>query len=178
MPTYVSAHAAAARLGVSDRTIRRWIASGRLPADKAEGEFRIALEDLDGLTGHGAAAAAAPGHEQDTAAAPAGEDSPPGAAPAAALSAQLVALVALVERQQAQLLERTEAAAMWQARARVLDERVRMLEAPKPEPAPDPFPQPTPPAPNAAPWDVRWQTRAAVAVGVLATLAVAAAWVR
>ena len=174
MPTYVSAHAAAARLGVSDRTIRRWIASGRLPADKAEGEFRIALEDLDGLTGHGAAATAAPGHEQDTAAAPAGEDSPPGAAPAAALSAQLVALVALVERQQAQLLERTEAAAMWQARARVLDERVRMLEAPKPAPEP---------APDAADLSRgRGSHRLMLAVRALAALALVAlagsAWLR
>jgi excisionase family DNA binding protein len=134
MSDVLSAHAAAARLGVSDRTVRRWIASGRLKADKAAGEFQIALEDLDTLTGHGAAAAAASGQDPDNAAASDTEGSRLDAAPAAALSAELVALVALIERQQAQLLERTEAAAMWQARAQVLDERVRALEAPKEQP--------------------------------------------
>ena len=174
MSDVLSAHAAAARRGVSDRTIRRWIASGRLKADKAAGEFRIALEDLDALTGHGAAAAEAPGHRQDSAAAPATEGSRLGAAPAAASSAELVALVALIERQQAQLLERTEAAAMWQARAQVLDARVRMLEAPAPAPAPAPVPaEPT----------RRWiDRRLAIILAVAGALAVAAGtapgWVR
>ena len=131
MSTRLSAHAAAARLGVSDRTVRRWIASGRLRADKAAGEFQIPLEELDSLTGQDAAAAAAPGREQDNAAAPATEDSRLGAAPAAAPAVDLSGLIALIERQQTQLLERTEAAAMWQARAQILDERVRALEAPR-----------------------------------------------
>ena len=69
-----------------------------------------------------------------------------------------------------------------QARAQMLDERVRALEAPKPEPAPDPFPEPIPPTPNAAPWDARWQARVTIVAAVLATLAlvvlVAPAWVR
>jgi len=171
MSGVLSAHAAAARLGVSDRTVRRWIAAGRLRADKAAGEFQIALEDLATLTGHGAAAAAAAEHTQDTAAASAAEGSRLNAAPAAATS-DLSALVALIERQQAQLLERTEAAAMWQARARMLEERVLALEAPRPEPepAPDPFPAPIPSTPNAAPWWRRWVPWLAGA-GVLAVVA-------
>src|SRR5687767_6136173 len=112
MSSVLSARAAAARRGVSDRTIRRWIASGRLKAVKAAGEFLIDLEELDALTGHDAAAAAAPRREQDSGAASDTEDSRLSAAPAAALSG----LLALIERQQAQLLERTEAAAMWQTR--------------------------------------------------------------
>ena len=169
MSDALSAHAAAARLGVSDRTVRRWIASGRLRADKAAGEFQITLEDLDTLAGHAAAAAAAPGHEPDTAAAPATEGSRLGAAPAAALSADLSGLIAMIERQQEQLLERTEAAAMWQARAMMLEERMKALEAPKEAPAPEPAPSPTPP--SVAGWSDRWQGRVPVALVVLAVLA-------
>src|SRR3954451_24257212 len=123
MSTVLSARAAAARRGVSDRTIRRWIASGRLKADKAAGEFLIDLEELDALTGHDAAAAAAPGGGLDTAATSDTRGSRLGAASAAAPSTDLSGLLALIERQQAQLLERTEAAAMWQTRAMMLEER-------------------------------------------------------
>jgi anti-sigma factor RsiW len=59
-------------------------------------------------------------------------------------------------------------AAMWQTRAQMLDERVRALEAPKPEPAPDPFPAPIPPTPNAAPWWRRWWLSLAGAGAALA----------
>ncbi len=45
-------------------------------------------------------------------------------------------LVELVERLTERLAEQTGLTAMWQARAQVLDERVRMLEAPKEQPAP------------------------------------------
>jgi excisionase family DNA binding protein len=131
MPDVLSAHQAAARRGVSERTVRRWIASGRLKADKVGGEFRIALEDLDSLTGHGAAAAADNGRGPDSAAAPPNGDSGLGAAPAAALSADLSSLVGLIERLQAQLIERTEAATLWQARAHMLEDRIRSLEAPR-----------------------------------------------
>ena len=171
MSDALSAHAAAARLGVSDRTVRRWIASGRLRADKAAGEFQITLEDLDTLTGHAAAAAAAPGHEPDNAAAPATEGSRLDAAPAAALSADLSGLIAMIERQQEQLLERTEAAGMWQARAMMLEERMKALEAPKPVPefVPPAVHDPQP-APSAG-WSDRWQGRVPVALVVLAVLA-------
>src|SRR5205823_84005 len=100
-------------------------AAGRLKADKAAGEFRIDLEELDTLAGHDAAVAAAPGREPDTAAASDTGDSRLGATGAAALSE----LVAMIERQQAQLLERTEAAAVWQARAEVLAERLALAES-------------------------------------------------
>ena len=45
-PGWLSATAAAARLGVSQRTIRRAIAAGTLPATKRAGTYRIAIDDL------------------------------------------------------------------------------------------------------------------------------------
>src|SRR5688572_24372731 len=45
-PGWLSATAAAARLGVSQRTIRRAIAAGTLPAIKRGGAYRIALDDF------------------------------------------------------------------------------------------------------------------------------------
>jgi non-specific serine/threonine protein kinase len=45
-PEWLSATAAAAWLGVSQRTIRRAIAAGTLPAIKRAGVYRIALDDL------------------------------------------------------------------------------------------------------------------------------------
>src|SRR4051812_8615776 len=129
MSTVLSARAAAARCGVSDRTVRRWIISGRLKADKAAGEFLIHLEDLEALTGHAAAAAAAPRREPDSGATSDTEDSRLGAAPAAAMSADLSGLITLIERQQAQLLERTETAAMWQERAGTLADRLAATES-------------------------------------------------
>jgi hypothetical protein len=64
---------------------------------------------------------------------------PSGAAPTIAPSLDLSQLVLLVERLQAQLLDRTEAATLWQARAEVLAlqldqarDRIRGLEAPRP----------------------------------------------
>ena len=42
----LSARQAAARCGVSERTLRRWIVSGRLAAAQENGAFRIKPEDL------------------------------------------------------------------------------------------------------------------------------------
>src|SRR5215213_3041482 len=44
MSALLSAHQAAARCGVSERTVRRWIAAGLLDADKQGGTFRVSLE--------------------------------------------------------------------------------------------------------------------------------------
>jgi excisionase family DNA binding protein len=49
MPAYLSARESAAYCGVSEKTIRNWIASGRLSAEKSAGTFRIAQDDLDVL---------------------------------------------------------------------------------------------------------------------------------
>ena len=89
-------------------------------------------------------------------------------------------LVHLVRDLQAELLRRSEAAAMWQARAEMLGHQLRALEAPRPHqtatdaretaespdppseppdppPAPSPAPAPIPPQPNGgSPWWRRW----------------------
>jgi excisionase family DNA binding protein len=50
-PVRLSAHDAAARCGVSDRTIRRWITRGRVPAERDGRDFRIDPAELDPLIG-------------------------------------------------------------------------------------------------------------------------------
>ena len=42
---YLNAQEIAENLGVAERTVRRWIKSGRLPATKEHGTHRIRLED-------------------------------------------------------------------------------------------------------------------------------------
>src|SRR4051812_40068150 len=70
MSAPLSARAAAARCGLSERTLRRWIAAGLLQADKQGGAFLVSLEDVRTLAlkrcGHAADSAAA----EDMSAAP------------------------------------------------------------------------------------------------------------
>jgi len=47
LPHFLSAVEAAKRIGQSERTIRRWIESGKLPATKHGSHFHIALADLE-----------------------------------------------------------------------------------------------------------------------------------
>ena len=107
----LSARQAAAALGVNEKTVRRWIERGRLSATKDDaGAYRI---DPDELARHRAADAADTPHQ--------------GAAPAAPMSLQpLVDLVADLTRRNAGL---TEAATLWQFRARQAEEQVKQLTA-------------------------------------------------
>src|SRR5215210_4822059 len=182
MSPVLSARAAAARRGVSDRTIRRWIASGRLKADKVAGEFLIDLEELDALTGHAAAAAAAPRRGPDSTAASDTGGSRLGAAPAAAPSVDVSGLIAVIERQQAQLLERTEAAAMWQTRALMLEERLALTAPQAPVDAPTATPAVEPATDTSKgsrrPWGRRWlgKLAAVLVVAVVVALQLLLAW--
>jgi excisionase family DNA binding protein len=47
----LSAQQAAEQLGVAERTVRRWIASGQLPAEKTGRSFAIRIEDLERVLG-------------------------------------------------------------------------------------------------------------------------------
>jgi excisionase family DNA binding protein len=51
MSDLLTVQQAAARCGVAERTVRRWIASGRLKSDRGPRGRRVALSDLDSLTG-------------------------------------------------------------------------------------------------------------------------------
>jgi hypothetical protein len=162
---------AARILGISVDAARRKVKSGALPAEKREtpqgGTWWVRL---------------APHGEPPPATlrqAPSGANSP------AFPDRDLSSLVSLVERLQTQLLERTEAATLWQARAHMLEDRIRALEAPRthvganltaqapdpttepPEPPrrPDPFPAPIPPDEYGRhPWWQRWWLRWVIAL--------------
>ncbi len=49
MSAHVSAAEAARMYGLSDKTVRRWIRSGRLRADKRDGAYSVALADVSAL---------------------------------------------------------------------------------------------------------------------------------
>jgi excisionase family DNA binding protein len=137
MPEYLSARLAAARCGVSEKTVRRWIKSGRLTADRDGRDFRVDIGALEAAVaqrrgqaadnGHGAASIA------DTAVRLSGL-----ADTHAADNAAAVELVRLVEKLQQQNLELAGRVGYLQAE---LAQARAALEAPKaaetaPEPAP------------------------------------------
>jgi len=173
MSGVVSANEAARRFGLSEKTVRRWIAAGKLTADKRGRAYRVSLSEVAALNGQPKADNPGPsangGQTADI------RSAPPTADSTSAMSGipELVQLVARlhdeVSRSKSEVAEYAATAAMWQARARMLEERVLALEAPKPdpEPAPDPFPRPNPPTPNAEPWDARWQARVTIAAALL-----------
>jgi len=140
---YVSARDAAARCGVSERTVRRWIASGQLQADKRGQSFRIPLEALEQHVHNDSGHAADSCGEADTVAAflPENRDTPQQISEAGHLAT-------LLRETQAELVQKSEAAAMWQARAEMLASeigRMKALEATPAESAPavpDPVAQP------------------------------------
>jgi excisionase family DNA binding protein len=49
MSDVVSANEAAHRFGLSEKTVRRWIKSGRLKADKSGRAYRVMLSEVAGL---------------------------------------------------------------------------------------------------------------------------------
>ena len=71
MPEELSPSQAAARLGATTRSVQRWIATGRLPARRIGGRWRVASDALDAFARTGTGAARPP----------AGEDGARGGAP-------------------------------------------------------------------------------------------------
>jgi len=177
MSDVVSANEAAHRFGLSEKTVRRWIAAGRLTADKRGRAYRVSLSEVAALngqrTGRNGGPTADSGQTADNRSAPPTADAMSGGAE----------LVALVARLHDEVKLYAEAATLWQARAFMLEDRVRALEAPRssqdaaesptaahltahadestageaPEdPAPR-APEPRPPGPNGSrPWWRRW----------------------
>ena len=143
MSAPLSARAAAARCGVSERTLRRWIGAGLIHADKAGGTFLVDLEAVRtlvisrrGLAADSAAAAdmAAASNTEvsdhaDTGAADTlqhGDDAPQHLA-------VLVELVARLHDEVSQAKDdarqHAETAAMWQERAGSLADRLAAAES-------------------------------------------------
>ncbi len=124
MGAYLSARESADYCGVSEKTIRNWIASGRLSAEKSAGSFRIAQEDLDALRDGN------PHHPRtaESASAEVSAEGRPHRAESADPSA-VAELVHLVRDLQAQLVSTAETAAMWQERAGTLADRLALAES-------------------------------------------------
>jgi hypothetical protein len=101
--------------GVSERTIRNWISSGKLLAERTPAGFRVRTEDLGNVPRSTEVRTEHSGNN--------------GTLPEA--SADLSALVDLLR----ELLPKAEAAAMWQARAEMLSAQLELaqlaLAAPK-----------------------------------------------
>jgi excisionase family DNA binding protein len=141
MSVIMSARQAAAHCGLSEKTVRRWIAAGRLNADKVGRDFQVDLDQLAALCGQDRGQDADTGVDADRSANPAGEASG-FAAPAFADSAAFVELVRLVDRLQRENRSLAETATSWQLRAELLagelqqrDEQLKALQAPREEPA-------------------------------------------
>lgn len=60
MPAHVSAAHAARMYGRSEKTVRRWIAAGKLPAEKIDGSYLVDLDDVARLAGDVSAPPTAP----------------------------------------------------------------------------------------------------------------------
>jgi excisionase family DNA binding protein len=128
---FVSAREAAEWCGVSEKTVRRWIAAGRLKADKSGREFRIPRGDLDPFcrqprppdTGAAEPPASA---VTDRSAPESTGPGRPGAAghPPETPTTYLAEFVAQLRREiaelRAEVVLKAETAAMWQARAELL----------------------------------------------------------
>ena len=132
----LSLQEAAARAGANERTLRRWIKSGRLPAVKDDGQYRIVVADLEHARRATPGAIRTPDTSRPGARAegPDMSDTPASGHRAPDIPASdivpgfdLTPMVSLIERQARELAEYREAAAVWQERARTLEQRLLQL---------------------------------------------------
>jgi excisionase family DNA binding protein len=119
MSAYLSARESAAYCGVSEKTIRNWIAAGRLSAEKSAGAFRIAQEDLDTLRN----GSPHPPQAAESASAEVRADDGPQGAEGSAEAGHLADLVRDLTRQ---LAEQTGLTMVWMERARVLSDQLAL----------------------------------------------------
>ena len=61
MPEELSPSQAATRIGTTTRSVQRWITSGRLPARRVGGRWRVASDAIDAFVGHTTVAGASEG---------------------------------------------------------------------------------------------------------------------
>ena len=156
MDTALSIRAAATAAEVTEKTIRRWIKSGRLHAVKLGGQYRIMPADLT-------QAYAEPVRPVDTARPDSGPaipqvdmggrgDNGPGAVQSEpSPSVDLAPLVAHIAQLEAQVQRLTESSTAWQFRALQAEERVKQLTAGDDDVTAAPTAEVMTPAPQAAP---------------------------
>jgi len=177
MGAYLSARESADYCGVSEKTIRNWIAAGKLSAEKSAGMFRIYQEDLEPLRTIGLRSP----QGAESASAEVRADVGPQGAESADISAGIVELVTLVSRLQIENRELATTAAIWQERARVLGDQLS-LSAPQATIAAQPEPDPVSLAhTTTVPVWRSWWLLAFVAAGFVLLnllLATPGAWVR
>ena len=149
MSAYLSAKEAAAVAGVSERTVRRWLASGQLKAVRRGRAFAISHEALAAISGldHGQG-----GHPSDS-----GQRSGR-TADDNGRAADTAELVALIREQQQTILELSGRVGYFQAQLEQARETIRALEAPRDAPLHDERAQESTPGaeapsePAARPW--------------------------
>ena len=135
MAEYLSAREAADYCGVTEKTVRNWLAAGRLSAEKSAGTFRIPHEQLEPFRRNSART----GNGADRQAEPSAED-------VRGLGDQVVLasdVLVLIREAQERAERNAAAAAMWQARCELLAGQLadaqRALQAPpEPETAQEP----------------------------------------
>ncbi len=130
----LSLQEAAARAGANERTLRRWIKSGRLPAVKDDGQYRIVVADLEHASRATPGAIRTPDTSRPGARAEGPDMSDTLASghrtvPDSVPGLDLAPMVSLIERQAREVAEYREAAAVWQERARTLEQRLLQLTA-------------------------------------------------
>jgi excisionase family DNA binding protein len=154
MDNAVSIRDAAAIAGVTEKTIRRWIKSGRLPAMKLGGQYRItiaALETASTATIEGnvqdirevSTQQTAPGHDSPRVDMSEGLDTGHDESGHATESVDLAPLTALIDDLTRRNADLAAAAAMWQTRAAHLENEIKQLQAGTPEATEKPTETPT-----------------------------------
>ncbi len=134
---------AAARAEVTEKTVRRWIKSGRLHAIKLGGQYRVTVADLE------TARAASDVQATSTQRLDTGRESPSvdmstrldsGQGRQASAPVDLTPLVEHITSLESQVQQLTEVSTMWQFRARQLEERLQAITAGEPvsQTAPEP----------------------------------------
>jgi hypothetical protein len=113
---------------VTEKTIRNWLASGRLSAEKSAGMFRIPVGQLEALRAESARNSAGADRHGADSADPDAEVRADGAERSADPGG-VAELVVLLARTQAELVQKAEAAAMWQARAEFLAAELDQMKA-------------------------------------------------
>ena len=137
LDTSMSIREAAARADVTEKTVRRWIKSGRLHALKLGGQYRITVADLERAMDMPDVSSIrpAPTHQPDS-----GHDSPrvdmsedldtgQGEGRHAAETIDLAPLTDLIDDLTRRNADLSAAAAMWQTRAAHLENQLKQLSA-------------------------------------------------